>query len=81
MSKLDEIKRELFAGENAGKVSAIASSAEGRSVGRMIDGAALKKAAESGDKEALGAMLGKVLATPEGKELVRKVSESFGEKK
>ena len=78
MSDVEKIKRDLFSGKKAGAVKDVVSSKEGRSVGKMIDGDALKKALAEGDSNTMQSILNQVLATDDGKALVKQISERFG---
>lgn len=80
MSDFDKLKKELLSGDKAKKVNKIVNSPEGKRIGKMVDGDALKKAAQSGDEKTVNNILGKVLATDDGKELVRRIGESLGNK-
>ncbi|MEF9971354.1 MAG: hypothetical protein RR731_03470 [Oscillospiraceae bacterium] len=56
----------------------VVNSSEGKRIGKMIDGNALKKAAATGDQETMSRILNQVLSTEDGRALVKKISESFG---
>ena len=78
MSNIEEINRELERQGKAEKLRALAASAEGQKVGRMVDAEKLSQAARSGDTSALKEMLSRVLNTAEGRALaenVRKMME------
>ncbi len=78
MGDFEKMSKELMSGDKAGKLESFVKSSEGQRVGKMVDGKALKKAAMQGDKETLTRILGQVMATEDGKALVKKISESFG---
>ncbi|NLW65270.1 MAG: hypothetical protein GXY26_03440 [Clostridiales bacterium] len=80
MGDFEKLRKELLNGDKAQKVKNIVNSAEGKRIGKNIDGEALRKAAESGDQETLSNILGKVLSTDDGKDLVRRIEESLGNK-
>lgn len=80
MGDFEKLRKELLNGDKAQKVKNIVNSAEGKRIGKNIDGEALRKAAESGDQETLSNILGKVLSTDDGKDLVRHIEESLGNK-
>jgi len=80
MSNFDKMKNELLKGGNAGAINKVVNSAEGKKIGSMVDGNALKKAVTEGDNETINRILGQVLATEEGKTLAKRISESFGKK-
>ena len=74
----EKLAREL---ERSGKGEALRSlgaSAEGKKIEGMIDGAALRKAFQSGNAAALQKMLGELLATPEGRALAEDVNRIMG---
>ena len=77
MSDVEKIKRDLFSGKKAGAVKDVVNSKEGRSVGKMIDGDSLKKALAEGDSNTMQSILNQVLATDDGKALVKQISERF----
>lgn len=75
---LRDIGRELERSGKAGAIRELADSAEGKKLGNMLDAQAAERAVRSGDAAALREMLGRVLATDEGKKLaenVRKLME------
>ncbi len=80
MSDLEKMSKELFKGSKSGMVNDVVNSKEGKNIGKMIDGNALKKAAVEGDKDTLNKILGQVLSTEDGKALFKKISDSFGKK-
>ena len=55
----------------------LADSAEGRAVSRMLDPAAVEKAAQSGDTAALQSILSDVLSTDEGKRLAERLKKAM----
>ena len=69
MNQLEKMGQELLDGANGPKLRSLASSPEAQKIGKMVDTAALKAAAESGDTETVKNVLAKVLATDEGKKL------------
>ena len=79
MSELDKLLKELMSSGKAGQLQNIAKSPEVANLGKMIDTQALKKAAASGDQAALSDILRKVLSTEEGKALMKKVGDNFGD--
>jgi len=80
MSKFEDLSRELIKGGKAGEVRKVVNSEEGRKIGRMVDGNALKKAVEEGDSGTVNKIVGQFLSTDEGKALAKKLGESFGVK-
>ena len=78
MQDIEQLRRELERQGKAKQLRALAESAEGQSVGRMVDPAKLSEAARTGDAAALKDMLARVLGTAEGRALaenVRKMME------
>ena len=78
MNNFEEISRELERQGKAEKLRALADSAEGQKIGRMVDAEKLSQAARNGDAAALKEMLSRVLGTAEGRALaenVRKMME------
>ena len=80
MKEFEKMSRELLTGGKKGAVDSVVNSKEGKSISKMVDGNALKKAAMEGDQETLNRILAKVMSTEDGKAFVRKISESFGKK-
>ena len=78
MQDFESIGYELERQGKAEKLRALADSAEGRKVGKMVDREKLTEAARTGDTAALKEMLTRVLGTAEGRALaenVRKMME------
>ena len=78
MQDLEQLRRELERQGKAEKLRALADSAEGQRVGKMVDPEKLSEAARTGDAAALREMLSRVLGTAEGRALaenVRKMME------
>lgn len=80
MSDFEKLSKELLSGDNAKKVNKIVNSPEGKRIGKTVDGNALKKAAQSGDEKTISNILNSVLATDEGKKLLRRIKEDLGNK-
>lgn len=79
MKDLRQIARELEQSGRGGAIRALADSPEGKSLGGLLDAQAAERAVQSGDAAALREMLGRVLATDEGRRLaenVRRLMES-----
>lgn len=74
----EKLARELERGGKAAALRQLGSTAEGKKLEGMIDGAALQKAFESGDASSLKKMLGSLLATPEGRALAEDVGRIMG---
>ena len=69
MNQIEKMGKEILDGANGAKLRSLAGTPEAQKIGRMVDTAALKAAAESGDTETVKNVLAKVLATDEGKKL------------
>jgi len=80
MKNIEEMKRELMSSGKASELKKFAGSPEAARLSQSVDKEALKKAAASGDSEALGKMLTQILSTPDGQALAKRVSETFGKK-
>lgn len=78
MKDAEGLSKELFSGEKAGKAKDIINSKAGQSVGKMVDGKALKKALAEGDKDTMNKILNQVMSTEDGKALIKQISERFG---
>ena len=78
MQDLEQLRRELERQGKAEKLKALADSAEGQKIGKMVDAEKLSEAARTGDTAALRELLSRVLGTAEGRALaenVRKMME------
>ena len=71
----DKLARELDRNGKGEKLRRLGASDAGKKLESMIDGAALRKAFESGDAAALRRMLGELLSTPEGRRLAADVGK------
>lgn len=80
MKNLESLQRQIEDSGMADKLRQAADSAEGQRIMRSIDTAAVEKAAKQGDMQALKDILGKVLATPEGQSLAKKIKQSMQDK-
>ena len=70
---MEKLARELERDGKGAALRRLGSSAEGKKLESMIDGAALQKALQSGNTASLQKMLGALLSTPEGKALAEDV--------
>lgn len=77
---LERIKKDVLNDKNADRVKNLADSDLAKRIGKSVDAQELQRAAQSGDSKALGSILEKVLSTPDGKELMKKVEENFRKK-
>ena len=73
MQDLDKLREELQRSGRAGQLKSLADSADGQKLGRMVDREALQEAMRKGDAEALRGILGRLLATDEGRRLNEQV--------
>ena len=80
MNNFDKMSKELLKGGKAGELNKVVNSPEGKKIGGMVDGNALKKAVATGDNDTVNRILGQFLSTDEGKSLAKKLSENFGKK-
>lgn len=80
MNNFDKMSKELLKGGKAGELNKVVNSPEGKKIGSMVDGNALKKAVATGDNDTVNRILGQFLSTDEGKSLAKKLSENFGKK-
>lgn len=78
MKEAEKFGKELFSGKKAENAKDIINSKAGQSVGKMIDGKALKKALAEGDKDTMNRIINQVMSTEDGKALVKQISERFG---
>ncbi len=78
MSDFTKMSKELLKGGKAGEINKVVNSPEGKKIGSMVDGNALKKAVAEGDKDTMNRILGQILSTEEGKALAKRISDSFG---
>ncbi len=80
MNNFDKMSKDILKGGKAGKLDNVINSDEGKKIGNMVDGNALKKAVATGDNDTINRILNQVLSTDEGKALAKKISENFGKK-
>lgn len=73
MQNFEKIGRELEKRGKTKDIKALAESADGQKLSRMIDPQAVERAAKSGDTEALRSLLGSLLSTAEGQRLAENV--------
>lgn len=80
MSDFEKMSKDLLKGGRQEGLNSVVNSSEGKKIGSMVDGNALKKAFAEGDKDTLNRIMNQVLSTEEGRTLAKKISESFGNK-
>lgn len=78
MEDLEKLRQELARSGKSADLQALARSAEGQKLKGMVDAQALRKAAQSGDSQALAKLLGGILETPEGRSLAESVRKLMG---
>ena len=78
MEDLEKLRQELARSGKSADLQALARSAEWQKLKGMVDAQALRKAAQSGDSQALAKLLGGILETPEGKSLAESVRKLMG---
>ncbi len=77
MLDLERVNAEIEKSGKKDRLKSLADSAEGRAVSRMLDPAAVEKAAKSGDTAALQSILSDVLNTDEGKRLAERLKKAM----
>lgn len=77
MLDLERVNAEIEKSGKKDQLKSLADSAEGRAVSRMLDPAAVEKAAKSGDTAALQSILSDVLSTDEGKRLAERLKKAM----
>ena len=77
MLDLERVNAEIEKSGKKDRLKSLAGSAEGRAVSRMLDPAAVEKAAKSGDTAALQSILSDVLSTDEGKRLAERLKKAM----
>ena len=75
MQSFEDVRRELSKTGKSAELNALAQSADVTKLSAMLDGEKLQKAAQTGDGEALRAMLGTVLSTEEGRRLAANIKK------
>lgn len=80
MQDLEKLKEELQRSGQAGQLKTLAASADGQKLGGMVDRAALAEALKKGDAETLRGIMGRLLATDEGRRLSAQVQNMLREK-
>ena len=78
MDELEGLRSWLPEGIDEGALRSLADSPEAKRLGEAVDGAAAR-ALQQGDADTLKAILGTLLATPEGKALAEKLSALGGQ--
>ena len=81
MQDLEKIGEELKKRGQAEKLNTLASSADGRKLGRTPEAQAMAEAFRSGDAAALSDLAGRLLATEEGQRLSAELQKLLGEKR
>ena len=76
MLDLERVNAQTEKSGKKDRLKSLADSPEGRAVSRMLDPAAVEKAAKSGDTAALQSILSDVLSTDEGKRLAERLKEA-----
>ncbi len=78
MRDLEAVARELKKQGKAESIRALADSADGQRLGKMIDTAAVEQAVRGGDSAALQQILRGVLSTAEGQRLAENIRKMMG---
>ena len=69
MQDWEKIGEELKKSGRSGELNALAASADGQKLGRMVDAQALAEAARTGNTAALREAAGRLMATAEGQRM------------
>lgn len=77
---LEKLGEELRRRGQTGRLKTLADSADGQRLGGMVDRAALAEALRKGDAETLRGIMGRLLATDEGRRLSAEVQRMLREK-
>ena len=77
MLDLERVNAKIEKSGKKDRLKSLADSAEGRAVSRMLDPAAVERAAKSGDTAALQSILSDVLSTDEGKRLAERLKKAM----
>ena len=75
MKSFENVGRELERRGKTAEIRRLAESDSAQRLGRVVDGAAIEKAAKSGDSAALSELLRRVLNTAEGRQLAEDVQK------
>ena len=73
---LEKAARDLMNGKNGAALQKITESDQGAALVKKFDGAAIERAAKSGDSAALSMLLKQVLSTPEGASFAAQVQRA-----
>ena len=75
MQNFEELGRELERRGKTERLKALSETDDVQKLGKMIDPAAIERAAKSGDGAALKSLLSSVLSTDEGRRLAQSVQQ------
>ena len=75
MHNFEDLGRELSRRGKTEQLKALAETADVQRLSKMVDSAAVEKAAKTGDGDALKATLSQVLSTAEGQRLAQSVQQ------
>ena len=75
MQNFEDLGRELSRRGKTEQIKALAGTDDVQRLSKMVDGAAVEKAAKSGDSDALKDILSQVLSTAEGQRLAQSVQQ------
>ena len=79
MQNFEDLGRELSRRGKTEQLKALAGTDDVQRLSRMLDTAAVEKAAKSGDSDALKDILSQVLSTAEGQRLAQSVQQMMQE--
>lgn len=77
LKDLNKLSSELNSGRRGESLRRLADSDDGRALSRMVDAAAVERAAKNGDTDALRDILAQVLSTDEGKRLAQQLKKAM----
>ena len=75
---MEKYAKQLMQGKNGAALQKLTQSDAGAKLAAKFDGAAIEKAAKSGDAKALSDILKSVLSTPEGQNFAAQVKKAVG---
>ena len=77
MNDFETVSKELLS-KGKKDVEELVNSPTGKQISEIVDGQELKKAISEGDQATMSRILNQVMSTDAGKELVKTVSNKFG---
>ena len=77
MINFEKVGQELERRGKTGELQRLAQSPDGQKLGKLVDPAAVERAAKSGDSAALAEMMKKLLSTAEGQRLAAELRRTM----